>query len=73
MIYTADRCSRGETVDTSGPGLCELVKEKLAATIAHADCLPDDVDIAALRREHPGVGWHTFEGWAKEQDWSVLE
>src|ERR671916_3185544 len=25
-------------------------------------------DISALRREHPEVGWHTFEGWAKEQD-----
>jgi uncharacterized protein YbjT (DUF2867 family) len=29
-------------------------------------------DIEALRREHPGVGWHTFEAWAIEQDWSVL-
>ena len=29
-------------------------------------------DISALRRDHPEVGWHTFEGWAKEQDWSVL-
>src|SRR5918998_1449966 len=29
-------------------------------------------DIEALRREHPGVGWHTFEEWAKEQDWSML-
>ena len=29
-------------------------------------------DIAALRRDHPEVGWHTFEGWAKEQDWSTL-
>jgi uncharacterized protein YbjT (DUF2867 family) len=29
-------------------------------------------DIAALRREHPEVGWHTFEEWAKEQDWSAL-
>ena len=29
-------------------------------------------DIEALRREHPEVGWHTFEDWAKEQDWSVL-
>jgi uncharacterized protein YbjT (DUF2867 family) len=30
-------------------------------------------DIAALRRNHPEVGWHTFEGWAKEQEWSALE
>jgi uncharacterized protein YbjT (DUF2867 family) len=29
-------------------------------------------DIEALRRGHPEVGWHAFEAWAKEQDWSVL-
>jgi uncharacterized protein YbjT (DUF2867 family) len=29
-------------------------------------------DIQALRREHPEVGWHTFEEWTKEQDWSAL-
>src|ERR671917_96984 len=28
-------------------------------------------DIEGLRGEHPEVGWHTFEDWAKEQDWSV--
>src|SRR4028119_512127 len=30
-------------------------------------------DIAALRRDHPEVGWYTFEGWAKEQEWNALE
>jgi uncharacterized protein YbjT (DUF2867 family) len=29
-------------------------------------------DIEGLRREHPEVGWHNFEDWAKEQDWSAL-
>ena len=29
-------------------------------------------DIEGLRREHPEVGWHTFEDWIKEQDWSAL-
>jgi uncharacterized protein YbjT (DUF2867 family) len=29
-------------------------------------------DIEGLRREHPEVGWHTFEDWAKGQDWSAL-
>ena len=29
-------------------------------------------DIEALRREHLEVGWHTFEEWAKEQNWSTL-
>lgn len=30
------------------------------------------VDIAALRRDFPEVGWHDFDHWAREQDWSVL-
>ena len=30
-------------------------------------------DIAGLRRDYPEVGWHTFEEWAKAQDWSILE
>lgn len=29
-------------------------------------------DIAALRRDYPETGWHTFEEWAHAQDWSVL-
>ncbi len=29
-------------------------------------------DLAALRREFPDVGWHSFETWTKEQDWSQL-
>jgi uncharacterized protein YbjT (DUF2867 family) len=27
------------------------------------------VDTALLRRDYPEVGWHTYEAWAKEQDW----
>ena len=30
-------------------------------------------DIPSLRRDRPEVGWHTFEDWAKGQDWSVLD
>lgn len=30
------------------------------------------VDGAALRREYPEVGWHTFEQWAREQPWDAL-
>ena len=29
-------------------------------------------NISALRQDYPEVGWHTFEDWAKAQDWSVL-
>ena len=32
-----------------------------------------DADIEGLRHEYPEVGWHTFEGWATEQDWRVLD
>ncbi len=31
------------------------------------------VDVAGLRRDYAGVGWHTFERWAKEQEWSAKE
>jgi uncharacterized protein YbjT (DUF2867 family) len=29
-------------------------------------------DIAGLRRDYPEVGWHTFENWARVQDWDAL-
>ena len=29
-------------------------------------------DIPGLRRAYPEVGWHTFEGWAKTQNWGAL-
>ncbi|WP_430500807.1 hypothetical protein ACQRWP_03775 [Micromonospora trifolii] len=30
------------------------------------------VDVAALRRDHPEVGWHSFAEWALAQDWQPL-
>jgi uncharacterized protein YbjT (DUF2867 family) len=30
------------------------------------------VDIAALRRDFPEVRWHSYESWAKTQDWKTL-
>ncbi len=30
-------------------------------------------DIPSGRQDYPEVGWHTFEEWAKSQDWSVLQ
>jgi len=29
-------------------------------------------DVVALRRDFPEINWHTLDGWAKRQDWSVL-
>ena len=30
------------------------------------------LDIAALQGEYPEVGWHTYETWAREQDWKAI-
>lgn len=30
------------------------------------------VDIEALRRDYPTIGWHRFDDWAAEQDWPRL-
>jgi hypothetical protein len=29
-------------------------------------------NISLLRRDYPEVGWHTFEDWARVQDWDTL-
>jgi len=30
-------------------------------------------DIKGLRRDYPQVGWHSYEEWARKQDWSFLK
>ncbi|GAA4260560.1 NmrA/HSCARG family protein [Dactylosporangium darangshiense] len=53
----------------------EYVRERsadLAAMFAYFNTSGLDVDVAALRREHPEVGWHTFAEWAAAQDWPAL-
>lgn len=47
VLTVSDRCSRGETVDTSGPGLCEILRERMGATIVATRCLADDIDALA--------------------------
>lgn len=44
VLTVSDRCSRGAAVDTSGPGLCEMMRCKLGATIVATRCLPDERD-----------------------------
>jgi hypothetical protein len=29
-------------------------------------------DIRMLREDYPEIGWHSFETWTKEQDWSFI-
>jgi uncharacterized protein YbjT (DUF2867 family) len=41
----------------------------LAAWLEHAG---PAVDITALRRDYPHIGWHTFADWATTQNWHPL-
>ncbi|MGP1346120.1 MAG: MogA/MoaB family molybdenum cofactor biosynthesis protein [Phycisphaerales bacterium] len=59
VLTISDRCSRGETVDTSGPALVELARDRLNARTLPLECVPDETNIIAdqLRRlaaiDHP--------------------
>ncbi|MEU6931644.1 NmrA/HSCARG family protein [Streptomyces sp. NPDC046374] len=44
----------------------------LAAMFAYFTTHGLAVDVAALRRAYPEVGWHTFAEWAATQEWSAL-
>ena len=47
ILTVSDRCSRGETTDTSGPTLAALSVKHLQSEIAHSECLPDDLNTLA--------------------------
>lgn len=55
VLTVSDRCSRGETVDTAGPALVEMLRSRLGAEITAAACLPDErLQIASLLRRWAG-------------------
>ena len=45
VLTVSDRCSRGEAVDTSGPALGKMLRERVSAEIAATACLPDEIDL----------------------------
>ncbi len=47
VLTVSDRCSRGQAVDTSGPGLCEMARQKLGAEIVATACVSDDQELIA--------------------------
>lgn len=51
VLTLSDRCTRGETEDTSGPALCALARQQLGAQIVATACIPDDQQriVAQLR------------------------
>ncbi len=44
VLTVSDRCSKGITADTSGPGLVAMLREKLACEIVATIILPDERD-----------------------------
>ena len=50
--------------DSLGPGL--------RALFSWLDRVGHGVDITRLRARYPEVGWHSFEDWAAQQDWSAI-
>jgi uncharacterized protein YbjT (DUF2867 family) len=45
--------------------------EEMALMYEWFDRVGYDADILALRETYPEVGWHTFEDWARKQDWAA--
>ena len=44
----------------------------LRALFSWLDQVGHSVDIEGLRTRYPEVGWHGFEDWAAQQDWSAI-
>ena len=49
VLTVSDRCSRGAAIDTSGPGLETMARERLGAEIVARACLPDEADQIAAK------------------------
>ena len=43
VITVSDKGARGERVDTSGPNLCEILKEK-GFEVVYTNIIPDDME-----------------------------
>lgn len=44
VLTASDRCSRGETVDASGPAVAALLERSIAAAVVETRCVPDDLE-----------------------------
>ncbi|HEY2589413.1 MAG TPA: NmrA/HSCARG family protein [Tepidisphaeraceae bacterium] len=55
------------------PAVLRAQSEDMARMFEWFDSTGYAADIKSLRRGFPEVPWHTFEQWAHEQDWSVLD
>jgi len=66
---------RGSEIHYEGfpPDLLRAQSEDTALMFEWFDRTGYAADIKNLRRDFPEVTWHTFEEWARKQDWSVLD
>jgi uncharacterized protein YbjT (DUF2867 family) len=55
------------------PAVLRAQGEDMALMFEWFDSTGYAADIKGLRRDFPEVKWHTFEEWARKQDWSVLD
>ncbi len=44
VVTVSDRCSRGETIDTAGPAVAALLRERLDTHIAWMEMVPDEAE-----------------------------
>lgn len=55
------------------PDVLRAQSEDMALMFEWFDRTGYAAGIKSLRRDFPEVKWHTFEEWARKQDWSVLD
>lgn len=71
----------GHKMNYKGTSPLELKEQSVASPILHDmaimyewfDKVGYDVNIKALNKDFSEVKWHSFEKWAKKQDWHVLD
>lgn len=56
ILTVSDRCSRGETTDTSGPALADLARAQLHADVVATACLPDERPRISDQLRHWALG-----------------
>ena len=52
ILTVSDRCSRGETIDTAGPGVADLLRRTLDAHVYRVEVIPDERDRIEERLRH---------------------
>lgn len=44
VLTVSDRCAHGEAIDSSGPAVATLLRDRLRADIVATACVPDEID-----------------------------